>query len=84
MDSASNDLLKASVWKRQSPDDKLKSKDARARSSRKAEEDIKKLYGLSKLNHETKHLEIMIEMQRQTANIMSKKKSQPKRNSSLD
>ena len=40
----------------------------------KTDEDIKKLYGLRKVEHETKHLEIMIEMQRQTANIMSKKR----------
>ena len=35
----------------------------------KSDEDIKKLYGLRKVDHETKHLEIMIEMQRATVGI---------------
>ena len=32
-------------------------------------EDIKKLYGIRKVDHETKHLEIMIEMQRATLGL---------------
>ena len=38
----------------------------------KTDEDIKKLYGLRKVEHETKHLEIMIEMQRTTAPFVNK------------
>ena len=35
----------------------------------KSDEEIKKLYGIRKVDHETKHLEIMIEMQRATVGL---------------
>ena len=40
----------------------------------KTDEDIKKLYGIRRVNRETKHLEIMIEMSRTTAPILEEKK----------
>ena len=38
----------------------------------KTDDDIKKLYGLRKVDRETKHLEIMIEMQRASAPFIGK------------
>ena len=40
-------------------------------SQDQADEDVKRIYGLRRLNRETKHLEIMIEMQQITAQMRS-------------
>ena len=51
------------------PQQRSDSKTREAVTRDRSDEDIKKLYGIRKVDHETKHLEIMIEMQRATLGL---------------